>query len=416
MNPSPSEELGFQSPGPGAVSGDTTPFLPTPTTLETAASSAPNEKKKGPQKKQARPAAQRGGAGAHKKKQEKKSTVDYSIDDMSAPFPEDLRVLCYTNGTFMQAVVLQASPKDEVFIEPSDSIVPYPYPPETVPYDYSSHESVYYVHYVRWDRRMDEWVSRERLRLPQELVRFTIPPAQPMKPPHEVDDVPVDAQMPVSGAATATLSAEALAAKEHHEKLLGMPTVELLAKYPVQNVAFDGPTVRVETAEEAVMALGPHAHDDEDHQAVTKVKNINEIVLGKYIMPTWYFSPFPEEYKKCRRLHFCEYCLLFFAHQNELIRHQSKCTIKHPPGNEIYRSQETNVEVCMYEVDGQKERVYCENLCYIAKLFLDHKTLFEDCSIFLFYVLCEVTPHGSVVVGYFSKEKLWSTNNLACTW
>lgn len=88
--------------------------------------------------------------------------------------------------------------------------------------------------------------------------------------------------------------------------------------------------------------------------------------------------------------------------------------MKHPPGNEIYRSQEENVEVAVFEVDGQRERVYSENLCLIAKLFLDHKTLNEDCSIFMFYVVCEIHERGAVLVGYFSKEKIWTQNNLAC--
>jgi histone acetyltransferase MYST1 len=29
----------------------------------------------------------------------------------------------------------------------------------------------------------------------------------------------------------------------------------------------------------------------------------------------------------------------------------------------------------MFEVDGAKKKIYCQNLCYLAKLFLDHKTL-----------------------------------------
>mgnify|MGYP002176973019 CR=1 FL=1 len=29
-----------------------------------------------------------------------------------------------------------------------------------------------------------------------------------------------------------------------------------------------------------------------------------------------------------------------------------------------------------FEVDGKKEKIFCQNLCYLAKLFLDHKTLY----------------------------------------
>lgn len=69
----------------------------------------------------------------------------------------------------------------------------------------------------------------------------------------------------------------------------------------------------------------------------------------------------------------------------------------------------------MFEVDGLEERLYCQNLCYIAKLFLDHKTLYFDVDPFLFYVLCEVDERGFHPVGYFSKEKYSDVGyNLAC--
>ncbi|CAH8607418.1 unnamed protein product [Dicrocoelium dendriticum] len=59
--------------------------------------------------------------------------------------------------------------------------------------------------------------------------------------------------------------------------------------------------------------------------------------------------------------------------------------------------------------------LYCQNLCLLAKLFLDHKTLYYDVAPFMFYVLCESDREGYHVVGYFSKEKMSADNyNLAC--
>lgn len=55
------------------------------------------------------------------------------------------------------------------------------------------------------------------------------------------------------------------------------------------------------------------------------------------------------------------------------------------------------------QVDGKKNKVYGQNLCYLAKLFLDHKTLYYDVDLFLFYVLCECDDRGCHMVGYFSK-------------
>ncbi len=51
----------------------------------------------------------------------------------------------------------------------------------------------------------------------------------------------------------------------------------------------------------------------------------------------------------------------------------------------------------VFEIDGSEQRIYCQNLCYLAKLFLDHKTLYFDVDPFLFYVLCEVDSRGKAI-------------------
>lgn len=71
----------------------------------------------------------------------------------------------------------------------------------------------------------------------------------------------------------------------------------------------------------------------------------------------------------------------------------------------------------MFEIDGAKDKLYCQNLCLLAKLFLDHKTLYFDVSPFLFYILTELDPKSKrySLVGYFSKERLMTNDfNLAC--
>lgn len=112
-------------------------------------------------------------------------------------------------------------------------------------------------------------------------------------------------------------------------------------------------------------------------------------------------------------LYVCEFTLRMFARKEELQRHQARVPVnqRHPPGNEIYRHE----NLAMFEVDGCDEKIYCQNLCYIAKLFLDHKTLYFDVDPFLFYVLCELDERGYHPVGYFSKEKYSDVGyNLAC--
>jgi len=170
-------------------------------------------------------------------------------------------------------------------------------------------------------------------------------------------------------------------------------------------------------------------HDDHDgldeaslkeHEEVTKIKNVNKVQIGKFVVETWYFSPLPREIWKqddppIDVLYFCEFTLNFYKTKKELERHQLKFSERkcprHPPGDEIYRRDNVSV----FEVDGAKSKVWCQNLCYLAKMFLDHKTLYWDVDPFLFYVVCECDDQGCHVVGYFSKEKESEMDyNLAC--
>lgn len=59
----------------------------------------------------------------------------------------------------------------------------------------------------------------------------------------------------------------------------------------------------------------------------------------------------------------------------------------------------------MLQIDGNVNKIYCQNLCLLAKLFLDHKTLYYDVEPFLFYAVTKNDKHGCHLIGYFSKEK-----------
>ena len=149
------------------------------------------------------------------------------------------------------------------------------------------------------------------------------------------------------------------------------------------------------------------------------------IEMGRYEIDCWYYSPYPDDFVQNGKLFVCERCLKYMKRKKTLVRHREKgCAMAHPPGDEIYRhppavdpgtGAETRPRLSMYEVDGGKAGVYCQNLCLLSKLFLDHKTLYYDVEPFLFYVLCEVDAKGHHVVGYFSKEKYTRESyNLAC--
>ena len=125
------------------------------------------------------------------------------------------------------------------------------------------------------------------------------------------------------------------------------------------------------------------------------------IEFGKHQINTWYSSPYPQEYAMLPRLYLCEFCLKYMKSRSILKRHRAKCNWFHPPANEIYRHEDLSI----FEVDGMASKIYCQNLCLLAKLFLDHKTLYYDVEPFLFYVLTKNDRKGCHLVGYFSKEK-----------
>lgn len=142
-----------------------------------------------------------------------------------------------------------------------------------------------------------------------------------------------------------------------------------------------------------------------------RASQIECIEFGGWEIDTWYAAPYPAEYSRNRVLYICEFCLKYMNSDYVAWRHKLKCGTKHPPGDEIYRHESISV----FEVDGRKHPVYCQNLCLLAKLFLGSKTLYYDVEPFLFYVLCEYDDTGYHFVGYFSKEKRASSqNNVSC--
>uniref|UniRef100_A0A1A8S265 Histone acetyltransferase KAT5 n=1 Tax=Nothobranchius rachovii TaxID=451742 RepID=A0A1A8S265_9TELE len=153
--------------------------------------------------------------------------------------------------------------------------------------------------------------------------------------------------------------------------------------------------------------VSDRSHDD----IVTRMKNIECIELGRHRLKPWYFSPYPQELTTLPILYLCEFCLKYVKSLKCLQRHLTKCNLRHPPGNEIYRKG----TISFFEIDGRKNKNYSQNLCLLAKCFLDHKTLYYDTDPFLFYVMTEYDSKGFHIVGYFSKEKESTEDyNVAC--
>ena len=248
------------------------------------------------------------------------------------------------------------------------------------------HELEYYVHYPGFDRRLDEWVALDRIDVP---VLVPVPSA------------------PTSGVLPAPTDGHYGDMKSHLHQRQGGGGRNQQQKKRKQHHDHGSDGEQKEHKEVGHIADGDDAHVEE----ITKVKNINAIVLGKYEIETWYYSPYPVEYCNEDRLYICEYCLKYMKRKKTLRSHLKECGGRRPPGKLIYRE----TDLAMYEIDGKDKKIYCQNLCLLSKLFLDHKTLYYDVDPFMYYVLCEVDSDGSHIVGYFSKEKQSEENyNLSC--
>jgi len=100
---------------------------------------------------------------------------------------------------------------------------------------------------------------------------------------------------------------------------------------------------------------------------IARVKNLNRLQMGKYEVDSWYFSPYPQEYAHLPILYICEFCLSYFPSPFMFSRHRARCTLSHPPGNEIYRHE----DISFFEIDGKRQLTWCRNLSLLSKCFLD---------------------------------------------
>ncbi|KAK0419427.1 hypothetical protein QR680_014138 [Steinernema hermaphroditum] len=281
----------------------------------------------------------------------------------------------------------------------------------SIKYDREAGENKYYVHYVDCNRRLDEWVGPTHLRLSQ--VTFAFRGGKNHRANASV----------ISEASSRASSPDVLPQKKRRRigrapvvqpsDCLEALKIDESSLDSVSNMAPPSPgamsTASASAAPSLRGSMTAHGHSED---ALTRIRNIEEIQLGRWCMQPWYFSPYPQELVTTQQcIYLCEFCLRYHKSPATLKRHVEKCRYNHPPGNEIYRKGIHS----FFEIDGRKNKAYSQNLCLLAKLFLDHKTLYYDTDPFLFYVLTEQDEIGFHIVGYFSKEKESAEEyNVAC--
>lgn len=151
-------------------------------------------------------------------------------------------------------------------------------------------------------------------------------------------------------------------------------------------------------------------------------RNVRYVVLGDFLFKAWYPSYYPEELvgKEVDKLYVCQWCFKYTKDIIPFLGHVESCSAMcKPPGTLIY----TRAEHAIYEIDGEADQLFAQNLSLFAKLFLDNKSVFFDVVGFKYYLLIHKprstakpsAPQKHEIVGFFSKEKMsWDNNNLAC--
>ena len=214
-------------------------------------------------------------------------------------------------------------------------------------------------------------------------------------------------------------------------------------------------------------------------------RNIHQVVLGNLLFEAWYYSPYPDniilrqsgldngslaapgadlrnghshglhpikgEEPICPVLYVCPCCLRYTPVQHQLTQHLAHHRNLRSLGKESDQPvPETAFKVyewggyAVWEIEGEREKLYCQNLSLFGKLFLEQKSVFFDTGSFKYYVLTytkqedpnspapsksrgrkrsssgntvdeDDTLYRTRVLGFFSKENLsWDANNLAC--
>ena len=239
--------------------------------------------------------------------------------------------------------------------------------------DESTNKKLYYVHFLNLEKRMDKWID-------QSLIRKNYG-----KIPNSIDGANLINHSMLNDNAVLTRKRSSL------------------------------------------FSNGSYTENENEIEKTVKIKNVEKIILGYYEINAWYFSPFPNEFTVNKILYICEHCLKYMKYKNTLIKHLNNCSFKNPPGKKIYemkilpelssskKKERISDSISVYEIKGSENKLYCQNLCLIAKLFLDHKSIYFDVSPFKFYVLTENDKNGNHIVAYFSKEVSESSEyNLSC--
>ncbi|XP_025903133.1 histone acetyltransferase KAT5, partial [Nothoprocta perdicaria] len=132
--------------------------------------------------------------------------------------------------------------------------------------DIGGGRKLFYVHYIDFNKRLDEWVTPERL----DLNKIQLPKKE--------------AKTPTKNGLPGSRPGSPERDPDSQDSSDGLP-----AAAPRMTGSL----------------VSDRSHDD----IVTRMKNIASIELGRHRLKPWYFSPFPPQLAALPVLYVCEFCL-----------------------------------------------------------------------------------------------------------
>ncbi|KAH9487261.1 Histone acetyltransferase ESA1 [Psilocybe cubensis] len=321
------------------------------------------------------------------------------------------------------------------------------------------HKGEVYVHYIDTDRRMDEWIPEEQLKSHPGPVPVVAPAA----------GAGAGAAEPRRGEGNKRRRGNARKSQAGHPEASSsngfaapmepepstIEDVDMLSHQQHQQHQHQHHQLQQQHQQSTTeVVLTEEEYDLRHHQQLHSQKNFDMVIFDVWKIKPWYFSPYPlteteadevasasnqaaikipgvaratarshgrtsdllagglhRQHSGESMLWVCHFCFKYMADGGPWELHKKECKMKHPPGKKVYQRGAHII----WEVDGAKEKLYCQNLSLFGKLFIDVKTLFFDCDNFLFYILTDAKSSEDHILGFFSKEKLsYDDYNLAC--
>lgn len=174
----------------------------------------------------------------------------------------------------------------------------------------------YYVHYSGLNRRLDQWVTMDQILSPNAIEDSEIAATNNATTKGNTSPAPTTAANTTTLRSSTVLKALNTSTVLNDSSSVGDNSDRKITRN--QKRRHD----EINHVQKPYSEMDPTtAALEKEHEAITKVKYIDALRIGKFEIDTWYFSPYPDEYGKVKTLYVCQYCLKYMKYEATYRRH-----------------------------------------------------------------------------------------------